>query len=252
MTDVSRANDLANEERQLEGGFLGLLVLLVGLFILAPVVNEQTAGRVVVDLLFFAALVAAIYVSIRDRRTVLLALLMAAIAWAGIAAADVFDVAEVGIPAKFAAVALLAVAPVTVLSRVLRDERVTLNTIYGAVCVYFLLSFFWAVVYSLIEDLNPGSFAAPISIEDRISDFVYFSMVTQTTLGYGDITPVSGLSRSLSALEAVLGQIFLVVTVARLVALQVADSSRVREDGRNDAPSQGNSDRGQPAGGGAE
>ena len=185
MTNVRQAN----EERQLEGGFLGLLVLLVGLFILAPVVDEQTAGRVVVDFLFFATLVAAIYGSIRDRRTALLALLMTGIAWAGIAAADIFNVTEVGIPAKFVAAALLAVAPVTVLARVLRAERVTLNTIYGAVCVYFLLSFFWAVVFSLIEDLNPGSFAAPSSIEDRTSDFVYYSMVTQTTLGYGDITP---------------------------------------------------------------
>ena len=82
MTNVLRTNDPSRPGRQLEGGFLGLLILLVLVFVVAPLVNERTAGRVVVDILFFAAVVATIYVTVRDRRVVLLTLIAGAIAWA--------------------------------------------------------------------------------------------------------------------------------------------------------------------------
>ena len=239
MTNVLRTNDPSRPGRQLEGGFLGLLILLVVVFVVAPLVDERTAGRVIVDILFFAAVVATIYVTVRDRRIVLLTLIAGAIAWFGIAAADIFDVSGAAFPAKLAAAALLALAPVTVFSHIVRDERVTLNTVYGAVCVYLLLVFFWAIVFSLIEEADPGSFAAANGIENRISDFLYFSMVTQTTLGYGDITPVSALARSLGSLQAAIGQVFLVVTVARLVALQVVYAARSERQERYNDPALG-------------
>ena len=250
MTNVRQANDPSRAGRQLEGGFLGLLILLVGVFVVAPLLDERTAGRVIVDILFFAAVVATIYVTVHDRRIVLLTLIAAAIAWAGIAAADIFDVSGVGFPSKIAAALLLALAPVTVFSHIVRGERVTLNTVYGAVCVYLLLVFFWAIVFSLIEDADPGSFAASYEIEDSVSDFLYFSMVTQTTLGYGDITPVTALSRSLSSLQAAIGQVFLVVTVARLVALQVVYSARGGGGEAYNEPALGHpTERNQPEGG---
>ena len=211
---------------QRAGGFLPLLALLVVLFILAFLIDEWTAGRVAVDFLFHAAMVAAVYASVRDRRIVLLVLAASALSLTAVVADEILDVLEVAIPGRVVAAALLVVAIATVLARVLRAERVTLNTIYGAICVYFLLVIFWAVIFILIEDVEPGSFAGLAGETDRISDFLYLSMVTQTTLGYGDITPVSGLPRSLAALEAFIGQVFLVATVARLVALQVAYSGR--------------------------
>ena len=226
MTEIRSENYLRSAQHQLAGGFLPLLALLVVAFVLAFLINEWTAGRVALSLLFFTVMVTAVKLSVRRRRIVLLVLAAAALSWAAVVADEIFGVLEIGAAGRIVVLALLAFAIVTVLVRVLRDERVTLNTVYGAVCVYFLLVLFWAFIFILIEQLEPGSFSGIGGSGEEVSDFLYFSMVTHTTLGYGDITPVSGLPRSLAALEAFLGQVFLVGTVARLVALQVAHSGR--------------------------
>ncbi|TET55229.1 MAG: two pore domain potassium channel family protein [Anaerolineales bacterium] len=226
MTEIRSENYLRSAQRQLAGGFLPLLALLVLLFILAFLIDEWTEGRVALSLLFFTVMVTAVKLSVRRRRIVLLVLAAAALSWAAVVADDIFDVLEIGAAGRIVVLALLAFAIVTVLGRVVADERVTLNTVYGAVCVYFLLVLFWALIFILIEHVESGSFSGIGGAGEEVSDFLYLSMVTQTTLGYGDITPVSGLPRSLAALEAFFGQVFLVGTVARLVALQVAHSGR--------------------------
>jgi voltage-gated potassium channel len=226
VTEIPGENYLRSAQRQLAGGFLPLLALLVLLFLLAFLIDERTAGRAALSFLFFTVMVTAVYMSVRQRRIVLLVLAASALSWAAVVADQVFDVLEVGAAGRVVAAALLAFTIAAMLTRVLRDERVTLNTVYGAVCVYFLLVLFWAFIFILIEHVEPGSFSGIGSAGEEVSDFLYFSMVTQTTLGYGDITPVSGLPRSLAALEAFIGQVFLVATVARLVSLQVAYSGR--------------------------
>ena len=115
--------------------------------------------------------------------------------------------------------------------------RVTGDRISAAICVYLLMGFLWAYVYGLIESLSPGSFKLlPVEIQPgegalvasfpgrEFSQLVYFSFVTITTLGYGDITPANPLTRVLTTVEALMGQIYLVVLVARLVGLHIAHS----------------------------
>lgn len=225
MSDVRDVQGVRKD--QLAGGFLPLLALLVLLFVLAFLIDEWTAGRVALSFFFFAVMVTAVKLSVRRRPIVLLVMAASALSWAAVVADEIFGVVEMGAAGRIVVLALLAFAIVTVLGRVVRDERVTLNTVYGAICVYFLLVLFWAFIFILIEHIEPDSFSGIGGAGEEVSDFLYFSMVTQTTVGYGDITPVSGLPRSLAALEAFLGQVFLVGTVARLISLQVAYSGRV-------------------------
>ncbi len=83
----------------------------------------------------------------------------------------------------------------------------------------------WAFVFSVLESIHPGSFAVgEVQIEAGRSLFIYYSFVTITTLGYGDITPITATANSFSFLEAVTGQIYLVVLVARLVGMHIAQS----------------------------
>ena len=115
-------------------------------------------------------------------------------------------------------VALLVTAtlPVT-LRRILRQARVTYETVLGALCTYVLLGLLFAFVFLAIDDLAGPFFtqAGP----HRQSEFLYFSFVTLTTLGFGDLSPGVGLPQALTVLEALSGQIFLVTMVARLVTL---------------------------------
>jgi len=125
---------------------------------------------------------------------------------------------------------------VTILAAVLRDRIVTRDTISGALCGYFLIALVWMFLFLLVESVHPGSFhiadgATPaIDTAPRpaasVSLFLYFSLVTLSTVGFGDIVPITGPARGLVSLEGILGQFYLAVLVARLVGLYTANSQR--------------------------
>jgi len=110
---------------------------------------------------------------------------------------------------------------VMVLLEVLRARRVTADTVFGAVCVYLLLGVAWSTAYSLTADVVPGSFSVDPAhdLDGALTsqDLFYYSFVTLTTAGYGDITPLSSVARTLSMMEAVCGVLFVAVLIARMV-----------------------------------
>jgi len=98
---------------------------------------------------------------------------------------------------------------------------VTRGRIYGLVNLYFLLGLFYFAIFNFIETVQPGSFTETgLLASDGISrhSLLYLSLVTLTTLGYGDVLPVSHPARTMAALEAATGVLFIAITVARLVA----------------------------------
>lgn len=115
-----------------------------------------------------------------------------------------------------------------ILKLVFSARRVDFEVICASLCVYMLLGLLWALLYSLVETVLPGSFVIPTvdeGLSHRDGGFsiaLYYSYVTLTTLGYGEVNPVSDPARILAILEAILGQLFLVVLVARLVAVNVS------------------------------
>jgi hypothetical protein len=109
-----------------------------------------------------------------------------------------------------------ATLPIT-LSRILRQKRVTYETILGALCTYVLLGLLFAFAYLAVSDLSGPFFSQPGPHTQ--SEYLYFSFVTLTTLGFGDLSPAVGLPQALTVLEALSGQIFLVTMVARMVTL---------------------------------
>ena len=111
-----------------------------------------------------------------------------------------------------------------------RSKIVNRNVIHGAIVVYLLIGFIWSYIYSLIESLHPGSFT---HMGEHVifwhRPLVYFSFVTLTTLGFGDITPTTPLAQSLVILEAIIGQIYLIIQVSWLVGLYVAHTREQRK-----------------------
>jgi len=126
---------------------------------------------------------------------------------------------DVGQGIVFVICALLILAsPIAVLSRILGHQQVSVETLLGAVSVYILLGLLFAYGDLAIQLLSGHSFFVQ-SGKFGASDFVYFSFVTITTVGYGDLSPTVGLPRTMAVTEALTGQIFLVITVARLVSM---------------------------------
>jgi len=105
------------------------------------------------------------------------------------------------------------------LLQVLIGPRVDLNRIAGAVCVYILMGLFWAVLYMLLALSANEAFAGVSgdSFADLWSQLMYFSFVTLTTLGYGDVSPLIPMAQSLAFLEAVVGQLYVAILIAGLV-----------------------------------
>lgn len=109
--------------------------------------------------------------------------------------------------------------------------RMTADRVAGAIAVYLLLGLLWALIYGVISSADPSAFKGLESFNMEESgaqqDFIYFSFVTLTTLGYGDMSPVSPMAKTLAWFEAVFGQLFLAVTIARLVSLEIAHKEQL-------------------------
>jgi voltage-gated potassium channel len=194
--------------------YASLLVLLLSNFFLLEVVDDPRWGALGSTILAALALVVAIsdpatghHVNRRQGLSILVCVLLAPIV--------LFVESEslVGLVYLLpAALLVTATLPVT-LSRVLHHRRITHETVLGALCSYVLLGLLFAFAYLAVDPLLNGP--------HQESEYLYFSFVTLTTLGFGDLSPAVGLPQALTALEALLGQVFLVTLVARLVTLWV-------------------------------
>ncbi|MEM6332652.1 MAG: ion channel [Planctomycetota bacterium] len=107
--------------------------------------------------------------------------------------------------------------------RFLSVSDVSTATISKAMCMYILLGITFALLYYTVDIGLPDSFQASSGAATR-GDLYYFSFVTMTTLGYGDIIPISSISRSLALAQALLGQVFIAVVIGRLVSIHVGKS----------------------------
>ena len=110
---------------------------------------------------------------------------------------------------------------IVLLVQVFRAGRVTHVRIQGAIAAYLLLGAAYAHAYHITEILHPGSFAFPSGELFSAVDWIYFSFVTLTTVGYGDVTPVLPIARTLAVGEALTGQLYLAVMISRLVAMEI-------------------------------
>jgi hypothetical protein len=125
------------------------------------------------------------------------------------------------------AVFLLYVA-VLILRTVLRATEIDIEVILGALCIYLMFALVWGIAYQIVAIRQAGAFSIPPALIEGAANpeqaiaaaLQYFSFVTITTLGYGDIQPVVPLARSLAITEALFGQIYLVTLIARLVSME--------------------------------
>jgi ion channel len=198
-----------------------LLVLLLANFFLLELVDDVRWGAIGSTLLSALALLVAISDpdaghAITRRHWILVA---ACVALAPIVLI-VNSASIVGLT-YLLPVALLVTAtlPITI-SRVLRHRRVTYETVLGALCAYVLLGLLFAFLYLAVDDFRGAPFFAQPGPHSQ-GEYLYFSFVALTTLGFGDLSPAVGLPQALTVLEALIGSVFLVTLVSRLVTLWV-------------------------------
>ena len=195
----------------------GIAILLVVVTILvAAFAGTSSWGRVLSVVAQGLTLLFILRTSNVGQRAIRRAALFLAIALVG-AVASVVVGGSSGEWLPFAIGALLALlAPVAIVRRLLVHERVTAQTVFGALCLYLLAGLFFALLFSVV-----GAVHGPFFVQERNAatvDYVYFSFVTLATVGYGDLTARLDLGRMLAVTEALLGQLYLVSIVALLVS----------------------------------
>ncbi len=125
---------------------------------------------------------------------------------------------------------LVGAAPVVIIHSLARRRVIDIHTVLGALCVYILLGMLWSFAYAAVGTIQSEPFFAQ-QAHATVADYLYFSFVTQTTVGYGDLTAANGLGRAMAVLEALIGQLYLVTVIALLVSnLGAARRRRALQD----------------------
>ena len=206
-------------------GMTVLLAMLVATIFIVPVAAPPLgdSGRALIELFFLLVLAAGGWAIAEHRRAALvlavLGAVIIAIAWLPVPA---FGPAT---PLVRQAAALLAVLLLAAMVgyRVFAPGRVTTDRIMGAIALYLLFGVVWGNAYEIVALADPAAFSAAADTGRGIERWFYFSFVTLTTVGYGDVTPVSRAARVLAIGEALVGQLYPAIILARLVTLQTSE-----------------------------
>jgi hypothetical protein len=208
------------------GRFLFLLLSILLIFILQPFLRDFIALSLLMEIFITAILISAVYAAGRKRSLFITAFILAALTALTRWSDQLLHNRTLAVLEEFLTLFFFGFMVVVILVYLFREKEVTSDLIMGSICGYFLLGFLWSSLYSLLEIFKAGSFQIPEIIYTETSPFNYYSFVTLTTLGYGDVTPISSPAQSFSVLEAVAGQLFIAILISRLVAIHVAQSQK--------------------------
>jgi len=205
--------------------FLSLLIFIIIMLVVGPLFEEFVQLSILMDILWSAIFVSAIYAVSQKKRHIVIAVLLALPMLGSIWTKYFVQNKALLVVGSLCGAAFFLFAIIQMLIFIYGQKKVTRDLIVGAAVVYLFMALMWTFIFVVVETLHPGSFNLPEGQNiEATRQFVYYSFVTLTTLGYGDITPITTMARSLCILEAVIGQLYLVVQVAWLVGVHVSQS----------------------------
>ncbi len=218
-----------DEDEGAFGRHAALLASLVLLLVALPIAQMLIGGGAGFPLLLALVLVAAVLVNSHQRGVFVVAAIFGTTAIGGIVVAEYIPSANLRIASQVLGLSLLGLTTLVMLNSLIHADRVSRDTIVGGICVYLLVGLCFAITFIAMTEIAPGTLTAggeaivrnEADPSEHATQLLYFSFVTLTTLGYGDIAPEGQLAQMFAVAEAVIGQLYLTIFVARLVALYV-------------------------------
>jgi len=209
--------------------FLFLLLALVALLLVSPFLDNSRAHEAYFVVLFALVMLSAVRIasSQKSHRNVAL---MLGVPWLALSMWGlVWQHTDLTIGANLLFVIFNSYVLGIVLGNVVSAVDVDFDILLGAASAYLLIGIIWAVSYVVIHQLEPGAFTLiPSEPRPFFHQFLYFSLTTLTTLGYGDISPLSPFAQIWATLEAVFGTLYIALLVARLVGMYQSQRSQRR------------------------
>jgi hypothetical protein len=217
--------------------YRALLASLLGLVVLYPLLGAAADTRLLLHLFFTLVFFAALLVVFIDRRHRVVATVLGVPTVVGLWTGYFLpDVPRLPVAVAFHVLASLffAFTILVVLGEVFREKGVTTDSVCGALCGYVLMGLVFGHFYNIIELQSPGSFrgddfAAPLADDRRHYLLTYFSFITLTTVGFGDISPGTNATRGLAAVEAILGQFYIAVLVATIIGKRIGREAAAKQ-----------------------
>lgn len=211
-----------------------LLGSLIALAVISPLSVHSSIAKLIHLALIQIALVSSVVAAQRYRRLFWLAVSLGLVVFADLSLEYVDRDAQIHSSALILSCLFFCILGATFLYDIFQATSINADHICGAICVYIILGLVWMFLFGIILNHNPGALSFP---EGELADgrksgtLTYFSFVTLTTLGYGDIQPLTPAARTACWLEAVIGQVYLTVLIARLVGLNLFAFQESRSKG---------------------
>jgi voltage-gated potassium channel len=223
-------------------GRYGSLLLALVMLMLMQLAVDTTIGKYLLEATFIAVLFTGLRATETNkglfRFDVILLLVSVVLSIAG----TVTNNTPLFFIGNTCRVVFMIMVALTILIDLFRSRKVSGDTLAGAVCVYLLIAVIWGYFFLLIEVIVPGSFSftqgharMQLWISQEFFPFFYFSLVTITTVGYGDMSPVTTEAQTFATIEALIGQIYLTILVARLVGMYMVHQQRDNENSCEEA-----------------
>ena len=207
-------------------GYKALMYALLVILLAFPALEDFTYVGIIIGLVLIAVLLIAVRAVANQHRQIVISGIL------GTAAVIGYFGNLFGLGVSFELLGMLgfglfflAVGIIIMTNIMLHIRQVTAELIYGSINVYLLVGISFAFTHAVVEFIQPGSISGLESLsmgDDSIMPYVYYSFVTMTTLGYGDLSPVTGPAASLAYIQAVFGQLYIAILVARLMGLYIA------------------------------
>jgi len=209
------------------GNFIYMLIGLLLLVLIGPSISQlyPDSSTIITNLAFLSVMVVGVW-SLNINKNWFLAGISLMIIGLVLSTINIFiDSKTLFIINLFNTLLFCILSIIIAMRYILFSGSITSNKLVGSICIYMLLGIVWALLYEFLSIIDPGAFKG-LSLNSNSRDswnYIYYSFVTLTTLGYGDISPVNHYARALAYLEAICGQIYIAVLVASLVGAHIAD-----------------------------
>ncbi len=210
--------------------YVCLLLAELALIAGSPVLIHLRLDRGQYGLLGFAVFTAGVYAVVGQRRLTAIAIALGAAAMACNVSASFAGMHWASVPGLVFGALFMAFVTSVLLRAIMRTEKVTIETLYGAVAAYIMLGLTWGAIYLLVETVAPMSFHAATEPPAAVGwpDCMFFSFITLTTIGYGDVIPVGNMAKALVTIEGITGIMYPAVMIGRLLTLH-GSAARPRE-----------------------